>query len=313
MAAARRRTERTLSHGKDRSTDAGSDPEARAFLSWLAARNCSPRTIANYSRCLTAFTSWSGKPWEQIQLDDLRGYLFERMKVGEARATIRLRFAALRSFFRHRREQRGLTVPPVEALQLPRGKRALPMVLTESQAEDLVRAPESSPKFRQTVAWASARDSAILELFYSSGLRLEEMAALDVRDIDAGQGTVRVTGKGEKTRLAPVGRAALDAIAGYRIQAGVRVGALFLGKSRTRLGRRSLWAIVKKAALAAGLPPSVSPHKLRHTFATHLLDHGADLRSVQEMLGHASLSTTQIYTHVSVQRLIEAYRAHPRA
>jgi integrase/recombinase XerC len=158
------------------------------------------------------------------------------------------------------------------------------------------------------------RDAAILELFYSSGLRLAELAALDAKTIDPFNETVRVLGKGRKERVVPVGRLALEALQKYRSAAHVEAGPLFINKSRGRLSTRSVWLSLKRYLNAAGIPANVSPHKLRHSFATHLLDAGADLRSVQSLLGHASLSTTQIYTHVSVERLKQAYNdAHPRA
>jgi site-specific recombinase XerD len=291
------------------------DSEVRAYISWLQAeRGRAVRTIINYSLALAAFARWSNNmPWPLVTQEMCRDYLFSLMKNNAARATIRLRFSALRGFYRFRRERLGATADPVHALTLPKTSKRLPVVLTESQAAELIDAVESRPRFQQETAWARERDAAILELFYSSGIRLGELAGLNCEDLDVGRGVVRVRGKGARERLCPVGLRAFKAIAKYQAKADVYAGALFLGKSRKRLGRRSIWLLVKKHALLAGLPPSMSPHKLRHTFATHLLDHGADLRSVQEMLGHACLSTTQIYTHVSVQRLKQAYQAHPRA
>ena len=160
----------------------------------------------------------------------------------------------------------------------------------------------------------ASRDEAIFELFYSSGIRLAELVRLDVRDLDPISETVRVFGKGAKERICPVGLPALEAISRYRHKAGVHAGPLFINKSQRRLSARSVWLAMKKYLRESGLPADFSPHKLRHSFATHLLDNGADLRSVQSLLGHASLSTTQIYTHVTAERLKRAYsRAHPRA
>jgi len=153
-----------------------------------------------------------------------------------------------------------------------------------------------------------------MELFYSSGLRLQELAALDVMHIDPYSESVRVFGKGRKERVVPVGAPALTAIQKYRHEAGVNSGPLFISKLRKRLSTHSVWGMLKKYLRHTKIPISLSPHKLRHSFATHLLDNGADLRSVQSLLGHASLSTTQIYTHVTVERLKKAYNeAHPRA
>ncbi len=160
----------------------------------------------------------------------------------------------------------------------------------------------------------ASRDEAIFELFYSSGIRLAELVRLEVRDLDPISETVRVFGKGAKERICPVGSPALEAISRYRHKAGVHAGPLFINKSQRRLSARSVWLAMKKYLRESGLPADFSPHKLRHSFATHLLDNGADLRSVQSLLGHASLSTTQIYTHVTAERLKRAYsRAHPRA
>ena len=158
------------------------------------------------------------------------------------------------------------------------------------------------------------RDAAILELFYSTGLRLAELASLDVVDIDSINESVRVIGKGSKERLVPIGSHAMKAMQIYRSVAGIHEGPLFVSKLRKRISTRSVNSVLKKYLAQSSIPFNVTPHKLRHSFATHLLDHGADLRSVQSLLGHASLSTTQIYTHVTKERLREAYNsAHPRA
>ena len=158
------------------------------------------------------------------------------------------------------------------------------------------------------------RDAAIMELFYSSGLRLSELASLDVADVDLYTESVRVFGKGRKERECPIGFPALEAIQRYRAAANVHSGPLFINKARKRISTRSIWLVLKRYLRHTSIPISISPHKLRHSFATHMLDRGADLRSVQALLGHASLSTTQIYTHVTVERLKKAYAdAHPRA
>jgi site-specific recombinase XerD len=162
--------------------------------------------------------------------------------------------------------------------------------------------------------WLGLRDAAILELFYSCGLRISELLALDVRDVDFLGDTVRVMGKGSKERIVPVGGPAVSAIQRYRQEAAVTSGPLFLSKRRTRLTQQAVDQLLKKYLRHSDIPFAISPHKLRHSFATHMLDAGADLRSVQALLGHASLSTTQIYTHVTKERLKQAYdNAHPRA
>ena len=289
---------------------------AFAFLDYLAdERNASPRTVENYRRALAAAAAALGpKSWREAGPDDFRAYLFALMKRDKARATIRLEFAALRSFYRFLCERKGLAGNPLHAVSLPKAEKRLPVFLTASQIESLLRAPREAKPEKQAPAWMALRDAAILELFYSSGLRLAELAALDVRDINPYNESVRVLGKGSKERIVPVGEPALEAIQQYRHAAQVQSGPLFLSKLRNRLGGSSIWTLVKKYLRAAQIPVPASPHKLRHSFATHLLDAGADLRSVQSLLGHASLSTTQIYTHVTTERLKKAYdKAHPRA
>jgi integrase/recombinase XerC len=188
------------------------------------------------------------------------------------------------------------------------------VVLTVTQVEAMLALPLSLEKSKRDAVWAPERDTAILELFYSTGMRLSELVGLNVADIDTYTETVRVFGKGKKERLCPVGSKALEAVQRYRAKAGVHDGALFLSKLRTRITAQSVDDVIMKYWRASGLPVHLTPHKLRHSFATHLLNNGADLRSVQELLGHASLSTTQIYTHVSTQRMKEVYEAaHPRA
>lgn len=295
---------------------AADDPLTRAFLDFLRdERNASPRTVANYARALLAGADFLGaKSWREATADDFRGCLFAMMKRGRARATIRLEFAALRSFYRFLCERKGLATNPLHAVSLPKAEKRLPVFLTTSQIEALLRAPHQAEREKQAPEWLPWRDAAILELFYSSGLRLAELAALDVRDIDPFNETVCVLGKGSKERIVPVGEPALEAIQHYRQRAKVETGPLFISKLRKRLGQTSIWSLVKKYLRLADIPVPASPHKLRHSFATHLLDAGADLRSVQSLLGHASLSTTQIYTHVTTERLKRAYdRAHPRA
>ncbi len=295
---------------------ASADPLTRAYLDYLRdERNASPRTVENYRRALAGAASFLGaKTWRATGPDDFRAYLFEMMKRDMARATIRLEFAALRSFFRFLCERKGLATNPLLPVSLPKVEKRLPVFLTTSQIDALLRAPHEAEPEKQAPEWMSWRDAAILELFYSSGLRLAELASLDVRDIDPYNETVRVLGKGSKERVVPVGEPALQAIQNYRHRAKVQAGPLFINKSRKRLGSSSVWKLVKKYLRLAQIPVPASPHKLRHSFATHLLDAGADLRSVQSLLGHASLSTTQIYTHVTTERLKRAYDdAHPRA
>ncbi len=286
------------------------------FLRYLEVeRNASPRTLARYRAALEAFRAATEAPaWAECTAEHFRDYLFLLMERGQARSYIRLQFSALRTFYRFLVNRKGLAVDPTREVQLPRLEKKLPLLLTRTQVEELLTAPLRVPKEKSAPAWMPLRDLAVMELFYSSGLRLAELAALDVADLDPYTESVRVLGKGRKERVCPVGAPALTAISNYRSAAQVHAGPLFLNKSRRRITPRSIWLILKRYLRHTSIPISLSPHKLRHSFATHLLDAGADLRSVQALLGHASLSTTQIYTHVTVERLRKAYdSAHPRA
>ncbi len=292
-----------------------SDSLTEEFLRYLAIeRNASPRTVKAYRQALAGFRATSKVPWKKCTADDFRDYLFAIMKRGQARSYVRLQFSALRRFYRFLAERKNLTRDPVRELHLPKIEKKLPLVLTRQQVDELLAAPIKVEKNRAAPAWMPLRDAASMELFYSSGLRLSELAALDVADVDLYTESVRVFGKGRKERVCPVGLPALEAISKYRSAAKVHAGPLFINKFRQRLSSRSIWLILKRYLRHTSIPISISPHKLRHSFATHMLDRGADLRSVQALLGHASLSTTQIYTHVTTERLKKAYAdAHPRA
>ena len=288
---------------------------AEFFRALEVERNASPRTIVNYRHALTRFRAAVPTPgWHDLTADHFRRYLFECAKAKMAKPTQRLHFAAFRTFFKFLAERHGLQVNPLKEVLLPKLDKKLPVVLTMKQIDELLTAPLRVEKQAQAPTWMPARDAAILELFYSSGLRLAELVSLDVKDIDVFTESVRVLGKGRKERVVPVGAPALVAIQKYRQQARVEAGPLFLSKVRKRMAATNVWLTIQRYIRETSIPISVSPHKLRHSFATHLLDAGADLRSVQSLLGHASLSTTQIYTHVTVERLKRAYNdAHPRA
>ncbi len=294
---------------------ANRDPLVEEFLRYLAVeRNASSRTLKAYRQALTAFRAENEAPWKKCTANDFRDYLFIIMKRGQARSYVRLQFSALRTFYQFLAARKGLRHNPVREVQLPKIDKKLPLVLTRQQVEELLAAPARVAKNRAAPVWMPRRDVAIMELFYSSGLRLSELTALDVADVDLYTESVRVFGKGRKERICPVGLPALEAISHYRAAANVHSGPLFISKARRRMSTRSIWLILKRYLRHTSIPISISPHKLRHSFATHMLDRGADLRSVQALLGHASLSTTQIYTHVTVERLKKAYAdAHPRA
>jgi len=291
------------------------DPLVEEFLRYLAVeRNASPRTIKAYREALSAFRAENQTAWKKCAADDFRAYLFSLMKREQARSYVRLQFSALRTFYRFLMERKKLRRDPVRELQLPKIEKKLPLVLTRSQIDELLAVPLKIDKQHAAPSWMPLRDVAIMELFYSSGLRLNELVALNVSDVDLYTESARVFGKGRKERECPIGLPALESIQRYRSAANVHTGPLFINKLRKRISPRSIWLVLKRYLRHTSIPISISPHKLRHSFATHMLDRGADLRSVQSLLGHASLSTTQIYTHVTVERLKKAYaEAHPRA
>jgi integrase/recombinase XerC len=242
----------------------------------------------------------------------IRGYLgFLHQK--NQRSSIARKLSTLRSFFKFLVKKGVIDSNPVEGILTPKREKNLPGYLPIDAVFRLLDSIEADSVL-------AARNQAIFETLYSCGIRVSELAGLDVYDVDRGGATLRVLGKGAKERMVPVGRKALDAIARYRealqSEAGVSSaadGPLFLNRQGQRLTPRSIARILKKLVTACGILTPVSPHTLRHTFATHMLDAGADLRSVQELLGHKNLSTTQKYTHVSMDRLMETYdRAHPR-
>ena len=289
-----------------------------AFLRFMEVeRSASVHTLDRYRRAISGFRGrWKEEfpGWRNLGGDDFRDWLYELMKSGLARSTIRLRFSALRSFYKYLVLRQGLARNPVSEVQLPKPERKLPVVLSRSQIEELLGLPLHTEHRAGTPAWLPLRDAAILELFYSCGLRVSELRSLEVGDVDFLGESLRVKGKGSKERLIPIGGPALSALQRYQREGAVTSGPLFLSKRRTRITQQAIDLLLRKYLDRSSIPFRVSPHKLRHSFATHMLDAGADLRSVQTLLGHSSLSTTQIYTHVTKERLREAYdKAHPRA
>jgi integrase/recombinase XerC len=293
------------------------DPLVESFLQFqLVEKNASPLTLGNYERSLRAFRTGCGgfTSWMETRPDDFRSWLFLLMKRELARATIRLHFSALRSFYKFLSRRHGLVKNPLADVQMPKAERKLPVVLTLKQVEELLALPLKLPKEKQAPAWIPARDAAILETFYSTGLRLHELVGIDVEDIDPYNDTITVVGKGRKERLALLGAHAAKAVQHYRHAAAVHSGPLFLSKLRKRITTQAVGDVLEKYLRKSDIGLRITPHKLRHSFATHLLNNGADLRSVQELLGHSSLSTTQIYTHVTTDRMKKVYdAAHPRA
>jgi integrase/recombinase XerC len=304
---------------KPKTTAAEAEPDGLVedFLQFMhVERNSSPRTIINYRHALeTLKQKLSGfSTWEELTADHFRRYLFDQMKAEMGRATTRLHFAAFRSFFKFLTRRCGWTKNPLLEVQLPKPEKKLPVVLTLTQVETMLNLPMTTPKEKQAPVWAAERDTAILELFYSTGIRMSELQGLNVEHVDVYSETLRVLGKGRKERVCPIGGPAVRALQKYQSKLGVYEGPLFRSKVGKRMSTVAITDVVEKYWKLSGMPVHVTPHKFRHSFATHLLNNGADLRSVQTLLGHASLSTTQIYTHVSTQRMKEVYdEAHPRA
>jgi integrase/recombinase XerC len=317
------------------------DPAVTDFVLYLEQeRNASRHTVDAYRRDLAQFArrTWpEARPpirWEKADTFAARRFLVEVQKSGHAPATTGRKLSSLRAFYRFLEREDRVTQNPFAGLRAPKRGRDLPEILSVAEVERLLRAPraayERAAKTEKTAehrtaawrAYAAARDTAILETLYSSGARISELAGLDEGRLDLLSGMVTVLGKGKKTRLCPLGgpacralRAALDQAHDlWPAQRARRRDPVFRNRNGGRLTTRSIERIFKRALRGAGLDPALSPHTLRHAFATHMLDAGADLRSVQELLGHASLSTTQIYTHVTVERLRKVYAdAHPRA
>ncbi len=293
--------------------------EVDAFIRFLATeRGLSENYQLSTQRSLGEFATWCQdrkqiKHWRDVGLPLVTEYLTERKRGGLAAASIKLIVVALKVFFRFATARNFLRRDPTESLSLPRIERYLPETLNEVQVEDLLGSIDTN-------APLGLRDCAMLELLYASGLRISELASARLENLDLGQAVVRVTGKGNKTRIVPVGRKACQALAAYLererpqlVQRGSG-SEIFLSARGKRLTTVRIWQIVKAVARRSGIEANVYPHLLRHSFATHLLGNGADLRIIQELLGHADISTTQIYTHVDQHRLKAVHRKfHPRA
>jgi integrase/recombinase XerD len=288
------------------------DPELEGFLALLATRRA-PRTVEAYRRDLTDIAQRLGKPIGSATTDDLRTYLAQLRADGLAPATISRRVSAARAFFAHQVLLGARTDNPAAELESPRRRPKLPRTLSPRETERLIEAAVgTTPR--------ALRDAALVELLYGGGLRVSEAVGLDRAAVDLDERLVRCVGKGNKERIVPIGRSAAEAVRRYLARGRPYLDRrlrpeLFLNSRGGPLTRAGAFLIIRRLAEKAGLEPErVHPHLLRHSFATHLLEGGADLRSVQEMLGHADLATTQIYTHVSDRRRREAYfQAHPHA
>jgi integrase/recombinase XerD len=289
-----------------------------AFLAWgELERGLSRHSIAAYQQDLRQFAAFvagrGANRWADVSASTVSDWLYALSQAGLAVSSLARKRTAVRMLARYLLREREIREDFTETVLGPKLHRALPTTLSRQEVEHLLAMPRpSTPQ--------GLRDRALLELLYSSGLRASEITGLLLQQIDLDQGFIRVYGKGAKERIVPVGRAARRAVADY-LAAGrpalvrTRTGsAVFLSSRGQALSRKTLWSLVKRYATAAGIGKPVKPHMLRHSFATHLLGGGADLRAIQEMLGHADVSTTQIYTAVDTERLAEQHgRFHPRA
>ncbi len=316
--------------------DQSPPPDTRVdqFLQHLTGdRGASPYTHRNYKQALDEFVGWrwhehqSLPCWEKLERDDFRAYLRFLGRSKLSRAATQLRFSALRSFYKFLIRRGVLTSSPIRNISMPKIEKRLPRFLTVQQMIDLLQAPlnalkvtaDDAPKPTVEDASACLRDVAILETIYSCGLRISEICSLTAGDIQPQEQLIRVLGKGRKERQVPIGAPALEAIAHYwqslpHVPANTEPAFWVNFDTPAPIYPRLIQLRLKRYLTMAGLDPKLTPHKLRHSYATHLLDAGADLRSVQELLGHAHLATTQIYTHLTTERLKQAYNlAHPRA
>ncbi len=282
------------------------------FIRYLEIeKNYSPHTILNYRLDLEDFqVFFGGSPLEHIDYLALRRYLAALKEKNLSSRTVGRRLSSLRSFFRFLTRDGFLKNNPMLAVASPKLQKHLPSCLTEEEIARLIESAGSGGRVDER----GLRDRAILETFYSTGMRIAELVSLNVRDVDVFSGIAKVMGKGKKERIVPVGETAIAAIRAYLARRRKEVDPLFLNKNGGRIGTRGVRGIVAKYIHRAGIKQGISPHTLRHSFATHLLNRGADLRTVQELLGHANLSTTQIYTHLTTEKLKSVYdKAHPRA
>jgi integrase/recombinase XerC len=287
-----------------------------AYLDHLRdQRRLSPRTLDGYRRDLQDFLAWvvvgdDWRGWRRLQQAQVRAYAAARHRQGLSAKSLQRRLSSLRGLFRYLLGEGLAEQNPADGVRTPKVRRKLPAALDADQLQHLLDLPGEDA--------LSRRDAAMMELFYSSGLRLSELASLDLGDLDRRDRIVEVVGKGAKTRRVPVGRLALRAIERWLPRRGELLApdesALFVGRSGRRLSRRAVQQRLALRARQQGLPQRLHPHLLRHSFASHLLESSGDLRAVQELLGHADIATTQIYTHLDFQHLARVYdQAHPRA
>jgi len=297
----------------------GLDP----FLSHLEKeRRLSTYTVRNYKQAIRDFsiwmkanTRWDGE-WENLSSTQLKRFLIERQG-SHSRRTIHNHFSALKTYSKFLKRRKLIKKNPFTGIVLPKLDKPLPKFLTEKQMSLLLEGPMKLLENESIEPFFAWRDCLVLELLYGAGLRVSELAGLNYGAIDFQQKVARVMGKGNKERLCPLGEIAMLVLQKFKQEFTTNTGysePVVLGNKKLRIRVRQVQLLIKKYLALADLPMDLTPHKIRHSFATHLLDHGADLRLVQDLLGHSSLSTTQIYTHVSLGRLKDAHsKAHPRA
>lgn len=289
----------------------------QSFIDYLdTERGLAENTLESYSRDLRhyfEFLSGDQRSLENATRATIMSYLLSLQKDGRSASTIARRLAALKSFYQYLVRESRIDHDPTENLESPKQRKRLPQVLSVAEVERLLAQPDGRTP-------TGLRDRAMLELLYATGIRVSELVSLNVSDVNLDIGFVRCTGKGSRERMVPVGSVAVRALRDYLERGWPRLNripseeALFVNQHGRRLTRQGFWKILKKYSRQAGITKEITPHTLRHSFATHLLENGADLRAVQEMLGHADISTTQIYTHVTKHRLKDVYaRTHPRA
>jgi len=293
------------------------------FLAYLGQeRRCSTYTLRNYRQAFEDFWHWLNlgggrtRRIDQIEPRVARDFVIEAQgRFG--RRTLHNHVSALRAFYKYWLVREKVTRNPFTGVPLPKLETRLPQFLTEQQMKELLFGPQRLLEAGNLDAFTAWRDRLVMELLYGAGLRVSELVALDYRQIDLESGVARVLGKGRKERLCPLGRVATAVVVKWKTEFArnaVPAAPVVVSSRHARLAVREVQRLLKRYLALAGLPPDLTPHKLRHSYATHLLNAGADLRLVQELLGHASLNTTQIYTHVSVARLKDVYnKAHPRA
>lgn len=297
--------------------------EVDAFLNYAAVeRGMSPNTVAAYSNDLTGFLLYFAEApstarisdWREVTPANVNGLLSDMDDRGYSAATRSRKIAALRSFMRFLVEERVLSESPVSHIRTPRAGRPVPEVLTAQDVEALLEAAGAGP------GPEDRRDHVMIELMYAAGLRVSELVGLDIGDVNLRSATVRTLGKGSKERVVPLHELAVNAVESYLqsvrplLATRAHTDALFLGRRGRRLSRQGFWQRLRRTAARAGIATHLTPHTLRHSFATHLLQGGASLRHVQELLGHSSISTTQIYTHLTSEHVRAEYdSAHPRA